>query len=77
MTAKMTETTDALVHSQNLQRELERLIEHTRSDIEKVNDPRFQALLETTAEVLDGLKTAYEHYDQKSERAWQSSSPQE
>jgi hypothetical protein len=36
----------------------------------KVDDPRAKALFETSAEVLTGLVTAFEHYDNKSEPAW-------
>lgn len=63
-------SSDPAVHQQNIQRMLEDLIRHTREDIERVDEPRFQALLETSAEVLTGLKTAFEHYGRKEERAW-------
>jgi hypothetical protein len=43
------------------------LIQHVREDVAKVKDPKFQALLETSAEVMSGLRTAYEHYQRKSE----------
>jgi hypothetical protein len=33
-------------------------------------DTRAQALFETTAEVLQGLITAYEHFENQSEAAW-------
>lgn len=46
------------------------LIDHAREDVTRVEDPRFQALMETTAEVLLGLRTAFEHYDQGAETAW-------
>jgi hypothetical protein len=46
------------------------LIQHVRDDVEKVDDPKAQALFETTAEVLNGLVTAYEHFEQRSEAAW-------
>lgn len=39
-------------------------------NVPKVREPRFQALLETTAEVLTGLETALKHYDEKREKAW-------
>jgi hypothetical protein len=66
-----TETSsDPAVHQQNIQRKLGELIQHVREDIERVDEPRFQALLETSAEVLTGLKTAFEHYGRKEERAW-------
>ncbi|GFG64208.1 hypothetical protein MKUB_16980 [Mycobacterium kubicae] len=43
---------------------------HAREIIEKVADPRGQGLLETTAEVLIGLITAYDNYEQEAETAW-------
>ena len=46
------------------------LTEHVREDIAKVEDPRFKALFETTAEVLGGLYNAYDHAEQKSEADW-------
>lgn len=45
-------------------------IEHVREDIGKIDDPRGQALFETTAEVLGGLVKAYEDYESRSEEAW-------
>lgn len=61
---------DPMVHQEHMLQKLDELIRHARDDIEKVNEPRFQALLETTAEVLGGLRTAYRHYGEKTERAW-------
>ena len=66
---------DPKVHSAHIQRQLDELIQHARADVTRVAEPRFQALLETTAEVLTGLKTAYQHYGRKSERAWGSGDP--
>jgi hypothetical protein len=43
---------------------------HLREDVGKVEDPRAEALFETTAEVLGGLITAYEHYENGVEEAW-------
>lgn len=63
-------SSDPIVHSRNIQDGLKELIEHTRQDIDRVSEPRFQALLETSAEVLSGLRTAFEHYDAGSEKAW-------
>jgi hypothetical protein len=48
---------------------LTEVINHVREDAQKVNEPKAQALFETTAEVLIGLKTAYEHYETKAESA--------
>jgi hypothetical protein len=36
-----------------------RLIDHLRGDINKIEDPKAQALFETTAEVISGLDTAF------------------
>lgn len=49
-------------------------LELARKNVAQVNDPKAQALFETTAEVLGGLKKAYEHYEQRSEGAWKTSS---
>jgi hypothetical protein len=70
MKAKTESSSDPVVHCRNLQRQLQELIEHTKRDIDHVSEPRFQALLETTAEVLGGLRTAYEHYETGTEKAW-------
>jgi hypothetical protein len=44
--------------------------DHLREDVGKVEDPRAEALFETTAEVLGGLIAAYEHYERGAEEAW-------
>jgi hypothetical protein len=44
---------------------------HAREDVGKVDDPKAQALFETAAEVVDGLQRAFEHFEQRSEAAWQ------
>ena len=50
------------------------MIAHAREDVGKVKEPQLRALLETTAEVLTGLRHAFEHYESKSEPAWQTAS---
>lgn len=47
---------------------LTEVIDHIREDIDKVNEPKAQALFETSAEVLTGLRTAFEHYEAGSEK---------
>jgi hypothetical protein len=64
-------SSDPTVHSRNFQDSLKELIDHARQDVDRVSEPRFQALLETTAEVLTGLRKAFEDYDQGREKAWQ------
>jgi hypothetical protein len=49
---------------------LTELAQHARDDVKQINEPRAQALFETTAEVLDGLARAYTHYDEAAEPAW-------
>jgi len=61
---------DPLHHTTKIKGMLDDLIAHLRDDVEKVVEPRAQALFETTAEVLNGLKTAYDHYDQGQETAF-------
>jgi hypothetical protein len=71
MQAQAERSTDPRYHYSNIRRMLDDLIQHVRQDVGAVDDPKAQALFETTAEVLLGLSRAYEHAEQKSERAWQ------
>jgi hypothetical protein len=64
------QSADPAVHSNNMQRMLKDLVSHARQDVKQVQEPRFQALLETTAEVLTGLTAAFAHYDEGREPAW-------
>jgi hypothetical protein len=56
-------------HTAKVGRRLDELIAHLREDIGKVQEPKAQALFETGAEVLTGLRTAFEHYENQSEPA--------
>lgn len=76
----MTTSTDELspdpaVHSAHLQRQLGDLVAHLRADVARVREPQFQALLETSAEILTGLKKAFVDYSAHAEPAWRSSAP--
>ena len=51
-------------HYAKIKRMLQDLIQHLREDIGKVSEPKAQALFETSAEVLTGLATAYDHAEQ-------------
>lgn len=64
------ETTDTKRHATNAIKAINELIEYVRGDIDRVDEPRFQALLETTAEVLIGLRTAYKDYADGQEAVW-------
>jgi hypothetical protein len=61
---------DPRYHTNKIQTELDSLINHLRKDIEYVDDPKAEALFETSAEVLVGLRTAFEHFTEKSEQVW-------
>jgi hypothetical protein len=61
-------------HTAKLKQMLTDVINHAREDINKISDPKAEALFETTAEVLIGLRKAYEDYEQKNERAWKKAS---
>jgi hypothetical protein len=58
-------------HTVKLKSQLEDLAQHMREDVAKINEPRAQALFETSAEVLGGLIKALDHYERGSERAFQ------
>jgi hypothetical protein len=57
-------------HTGKLKAMLLAAADHARQDVDKVDDPKAQALFETTAEVLHGLVTSYEHFEQRTEPAW-------
>ena len=61
---------DPRAHAANVRKEFRELIEHLRGDINKIDEPKAQALFETAAEVISGLETAFKHYEEKSEEAW-------
>ena len=57
-------------HTQQMQTRLQEMMDHLRADIEKVDEPQLEAMFETAAEVLGGLKKAFKDYEQKNESAW-------
>jgi hypothetical protein len=68
MITKSEDTSDPTVHARNIQQMLGELVDHLRDDIDRVTEPKAQALFETSAEVLLGLRTAFEHYEKGSEK---------
>ncbi|GAA3737116.1 hypothetical protein HDA32_005485 [Spinactinospora alkalitolerans] len=58
-------------HAEQLRGLLTEVIEYARNDANKVADPKAQGLFETAAEVCIGLTTALQHYEARSERAWE------
>jgi len=65
-----TVASDPQHHTAKIKGMLNDVINHVRGDVDKVEDPKAQALFETTAEVVQGLVRAYDHFEQKSEAAW-------
>ena len=61
---------DPRAHTANVRKEFRQLIDHLRGDVDKITEPKVQALFETTAEVISGLDTAFKHFEEKSEKAW-------
>jgi hypothetical protein len=55
--------------TQAVENRLGRLSRDLRADVTRMADPRAQAMAETSAEVLDGLGTAFEHYRRQTEEA--------
>lgn len=69
MNTETLRTKDPKAHAENISRMLTEIVDHVRTDIDVVDDPKAQVLFETTAEVLLGLRTAYEHYVTGAEKA--------
>lgn len=57
-------------HTMQVRALLTELTKHLREDIQKVDDPRFKALFETTASVINGLESAFAGYEDKTGDAW-------
>jgi hypothetical protein len=57
-------------HARACEHRIEELRNHLRTDIEKVHEPRMQAMFETAAEVLGGLAKAFRDYREKQETAF-------
>lgn len=64
------QTSDPKAHSENIRSGLQEMVDHLRKDIQKVDDPKAQALFETSAEVINGLITAFSHFEEGEEEAW-------
>lgn len=61
-------------HTEKLKEMLTDIVQHTREDVSKVQDPKAQALFEVIAEVLIGLRKACEDFEKRNEPAWQKAS---
>lgn len=58
-------------HTIKLKGMLDDVTRHAREDVGKIQEPKGQALFETTAEVCAALAKTFEHYERQSEQAWQ------
>lgn len=56
---------------QELHQRIRQLREDLKSHANMVEDPKCAALCETSGEVMGGLEEAFDHFLQKSEKAWQ------
>ena len=72
----MKDDQNPLHHTRKMSQRLTETIEHLRADINKVDDPQFKAMFETSAEVLGGLVKAFEDYEKKNEAAGSKPGPQ-
>lgn len=61
-------------HAQHIAQMLQQAQSECRADIERISDPRAEALFETLAEVLGGAVKALNDYQSGNERAWRSPS---
>jgi len=64
----MTDDPEPLVRA--MRERLEGLVHDLRGDIRRMEDPQFNALFETSAEVLIGLTKAFRDFESKEEPAW-------
>jgi len=72
MRANNETSSDPRVHCENIERQLTEIVDHLRKDIERVDEPQFKALCETSAEVIGALRTSFQHYAKGSEPAWRT-----
>lgn len=72
MTLADHDSADPRAHTEALAGKLQELVEHVRHGVQEVSDPRAQALFETAAEVLTGLRKAFVDFGQRNEEAWKS-----
>ena len=54
-----------LYHVVKVRGMLNAVLKHCREDIDKVAEPKAQALFETTVDYLDGLINAYSRYERE------------
>lgn len=68
--SKLINSANPHLHSLNIQSKLTELTDHLEYDIALVYEPRLQVLMETSREVLKGLRKAFQDFDAGVEKAW-------
>jgi hypothetical protein len=58
---------------QQFKHQFDELTHKLRQDLQQIDEPQARALMETSAEVLQGLYKAFDDYEGKTEPAWKSS----
>lgn len=64
---KSLQESDPRRHTMQVRTWLTQMTEHLHEDVQKVDDPSFKTLFETTAEVLTGLEKSFARYETKSD----------
>jgi hypothetical protein len=64
-----TSDADPRRHAQKMKNRLRAIMDHMREDSKKVDEPHYQAMFETAADVLGGLVKAFHDYERKGEPA--------
>ena len=59
-------------HTAHVKDKLDDLVAHLREDLNRFDEPKAQAMFETTVEVLLGLRKAFEDYETGSEEGMQN-----
>ncbi len=67
MNEKQFSENDPRHHTTKIKRMLDDLVKHLREDVQKVTEPKAQALFEMSAEVLGGLHKAFDDYEANAE----------
>lgn len=63
-------SSNPIVHINNIKNHLKEIVDHLRTDVEKISDLKCQAMFEVSAEVIIGLIKAFDDYKNKNEKAW-------
>jgi hypothetical protein len=61
-------------HTAKMKAMLSGVADYAWHDVGRVSDPRARALLKTTAEILLGLRKAYDEFEQEGEMIWRKAS---